>query len=306
MGLSYKSSIMLLSTIALNFLVMLKTTRVFSQIGSEPTSCQSALLGGPIVDGKRKLSPYISTARDLEGIRHRDALMEIFLELTESEIRALIEIKDINVIVKNNSQAQIKEIITDFHIQKNNDVLNMDDESIDRLYLSYNEVTEKEVEEVFRVLNIISSDSNASKGHRNYHLKKILEEIEEIRKANERKDIFYRQLQVGIIEKVRVSKDVQKTFNVLNDEVVKEKFQDFIEVLNIQDRLIRIDRLRSYMPKEGFALADTNVQHAHINGGNPTYLVCYTIENNIIDLFFFGTHEQMGKKFKICKKSIRT
>ena len=299
MGLSCKSSVTLFSTIALNFLVILKTTYVFAQ-ESQQTLCQSALVGGPIDEGKRKLSHLIKAAKDFvtkEGIRHRNALMEMFLELREDEVRFLITTRDFNFIAFNHNHQQIREIIVDYYIQKSNHILSMSDEEIDRIYKDlYNEITKEEVEEVFRALSILPSDSRSSKTHDDYHLERILEEIRTIKSQRKKND---QKVKTG--RRVRVSEDVQKAFEALDVETVKERFQDFIEVLNIQDRSKRTERLKPYMPREGFSLANTNTQHAHIGGGQPTYIACYIVENDMVNVFFFGTHEQAGKSYKICK-----
>ena len=260
-------------------------------------------LVGPIIDGHRRLSHFIIEARAFvtkDGVRHRDALMELFFKLREEEVEALITKRDLNIMDFNHDNQQIREIIIDFYVQKNNNILNMSDKNINRIYeLLYNEVTKEEVEEVFRALSILPSDSNASKADHNLHLERILEEIRTIK--SQRKENFNQQVKTGIIGRVRLSEDVQKAFEALDVETVKEKFQDFIEVLNIQDRSKRTERLKPYMPREGFSLANTNAQHAHIGGGQPTYIACYIVENDMVNVFFFGTHEQAGKSYKICK-----
>ena len=115
------------------------------------------------------------------------------------------------------------------------------------------------------------------------------------------------QIRNGVIGRVHTARSVQETFNALHIETVRQRLQDFIAVLNIQDRLIRRDRLRPYIPsKHGFNLADTDAQHAHINRGHPTYVVCYRLENDIINLFFLALMSKLASimRFVEDKKDI--
>ena len=298
-----KSSIKLLSTIVLNSLIMLKITYLSAQVESRQASCLSALLGGPPVSGHRKLSRFIKVAQPFvteNSFTHRGALMELFLKLTEKEVITLITTRDLNAMAFNHNNQQIREIIIDFYVQKNNDVLNMDDESIDRIYeLLYNEVTKEEVEDVFRALNLMPNDSNADESSYEDHLNKILEEIRTIKKQRQKRSIFIQQLQNGTVERVHVSKSVIRKFNDLDRERIRNDFIEFIKDMN--DKSLNYNYLHRKW-KHSNLNPKTYLYHAHIGKGHPTYVICYTMENNIINLFFFGTHEQTGKKFKICKR----
>ena len=293
MNLPCKPQIIFFSIITLNVLVILKTTYVSAHIESGETACLSALLADSIVE----LSRFITAARSLDGIEHRNALMELFLELRENEIKDLITTRDINIIPLNHNNQKIKAIIANYYVQKNNDVLNMDDESINRIYESlYDEITREEVEEVFRALNIMPSDSNADETYHKHHLNRILEEIRTAKKR--RRNIFNQPMQPRIIGRIHISKPVIKKINALKKERIKSNLQNFIEDMN--NNSLSFDYLHRKWKHS--KLKDTNIYHAHIAEGYPTYVVCYTVENNIINLFFFGTHEKTDRKFKICKR----
>ena len=252
------------------------------------------VIGGPIINGTRRTARFINVAEEFIGRSHKEALISILdKQLSSAEITDLIRGGRFERIGNEETREQVKEIVAEYLMQKNPDIPGSEVVAL----MNEGAFGPDDIKDVFKEIELLNADGSP--------IKYVDEIINRKRNAkngqNTTRLSFAEQIQTGVIGKVRVSEDVQKIFDTLNIEPVKERFQDLIEALNIQDRSIRADRLRPYMPRKGFSLVDTDAKHARISRGHPSYVACYKMKNDIIELFFFGTHEEAGLSYDVCK-----
>ena len=250
-------------------------------------------IGGPMANGTRRTAHLLDKARKFVGRTHKDALIEIFekSDLTSIDIRNLVKGGDIdsNSIQDEEARQQLRELITEYLVQKHPDIPESH---------IVGSITPNDTLDVLQEIEVLDRDGNPVD-----YINEVIDKKRQAQQTRQEGGVnFGEQVRNRVIGRVHITRGVQETFDALHIETVKEKLQDFIAALNIQDRLIRTDRLRPYMPpRSGFNLVDTDAQHAHINRGHPTYVVCYRLEDDIINLFFFGTHEEAGLSYDACK-----
>ena len=100
--------------------------------------------------------------------------------------------------------------------------------------------------------------------------------------------------------KVRISEEAKEEYyNVITQidpkleheyEILKSRFYRFINALANNDQT----HMRLFRPRRGFEFKGSKNQHAHINKIKnrqiPLYVICYQINEGIVNIFFFGLH----------------
>ena len=253
----------------------------------------SFLIGGPLVNGTRKTAHFLGAARKFIGKTHKEAFMEIFenSKLTSTEIQTLVTGGRFDLIQDEEVRDQIKDIITDYLAQRYPDITRPEVIQL----VNENDIT-NDILDVFQEIEILDNDGNPV-----HYIKELIDGRRTIENGQQvTRPSFFQQAQTrGVIGRVTFSRDARSKLSALNGDAdrIKENFEEFITDMNNDN--LGFDYL--FRRWNHSRLQSTDIYHARIGGGHPTYVICYRRENDIINLFFFGTHEEAGLSYNACR-----